>query len=456
MINNGDTVEVYVFHGVSEANQALLELEFVPNMSDSGVALQLVLLKLPVLHLKTNVPPPSPSTVPSSSTVPSPSTVPPPSPSTVPPPSSVPSSDPIIDNDLTDDEVEDESRPEGDTNEDTEVDSDVHQEYIDIRASKRHFKRSQRRSRGTNSDQINVDEKGPDIGYDETNIGIKESLVGKLGGDEPYYISDEAPSFEIDDETAEMKDNIQAMKKVGQECLDDLLWYNLNTWCKKYFQDYNKCDVVDNNMAENFNAWILPAREGGFEIKHHGFTHTMDIVSRSCSYRSWQLGEIPCPNGVAALYYNELEPIHYVASCYSNEMYLSIYAQFIQPMNNMKMWPTSNNPIVKPPKIKKLSGRPTNVVHKDTIKEDVLQETKLVQVNQLNHLLRQDVLVQVSQLNHLLRHRLLKVVEKKANEEQQEVEQRLVVQLNHLEPLHRPPQIMKVVEEEAHEEFQVL
>lgn len=59
---------------------------------------------------------------------------------------------------------------------------------------------------------------------------------------------------------AEMKDNIHAMKKLRQECLDDLLWYNLNTWCKKYFQDYSKCDVVDNNMAESFNAWILPAR----------------------------------------------------------------------------------------------------------------------------------------------------------------------------------------------------
>ncbi|KAH0722696.1 hypothetical protein KY289_005740 [Solanum tuberosum] len=83
---------------------------------------------------------------------------------------------------------------------------------------------------------------------------------------------------------AEMKDNIQAMKKLGQKCLDDLLWYNLNTWCKKYFQDYSKCDVVDNNMAESFNAWILLARG------------------------------IPCPHGVAALHYKELEPIHYVAS----------------------------------------------------------------------------------------------------------------------------------------------
>lgn len=30
-------------------------------------------------------------------------------------------------------------------------------------------------------------------------------------------------------------------------------------------------------------------------------------------------------------------------------------------MNNIKMWPTSNNPIVKPPKIKKMPGRPSKV-----------------------------------------------------------------------------------------------
>lgn len=59
---------------------------------------------------------------------------------------------------------------------------------------------------------------------------------------------------------AEMKDNIETMRKLGQEGLDNLLWYNLNTWCKKYFEEYSKCDVVDNNMAESFNAWIVSAR----------------------------------------------------------------------------------------------------------------------------------------------------------------------------------------------------
>uniref|UniRef100_M1DR65 Membrane protein n=1 Tax=Solanum tuberosum TaxID=4113 RepID=M1DR65_SOLTU len=151
MINDGDTVEVYVFHGVSEANQAPLELEFVPNVSDSGVGEESFNETsnpnnqpptstfpsnpktgpsetsstrfedpptiVPPLSPSSTVPPPSPSTVPP----PSPSsTVPPPSPSTVTPPSCVPSSDPIIDNDPIDDEVEDESGSEGYNNEDTE------------------------------------------------------------------------------------------------------------------------------------------------------------------------------------------------------------------------------------------------------------------------------------------------------------------------------------------------
>ncbi|XP_059289811.1 uncharacterized protein LOC132043328 [Lycium ferocissimum] len=48
----------------------------------------------------------------------------------------------------------------------------------------------------------------------------------------------------------------------------------------------------------------------------------------------------------------------FLASCYNKETYLSTYAHFIQPMNNMKMWPTSNNPRIEPPVIRQLPGRP--------------------------------------------------------------------------------------------------
>lgn len=71
-----------------------------------------------------------------------------------------------------------------------------------MRARKRHFNKSQRRSRGTTDEQVNNCKKRTDIGYDETNIDIRDGLVGKLGGDEPYYLSDEVHNFEIDDEAS--------------------------------------------------------------------------------------------------------------------------------------------------------------------------------------------------------------------------------------------------------------
>ena len=38
------------------------------------------------------------------------------------------------------------------------------------------------------------------------------------------------------------------------------MYYNINYWCKVYFNTNVKVDSVDNNMAECFNAWIMAAR----------------------------------------------------------------------------------------------------------------------------------------------------------------------------------------------------
>ncbi|KAK4345214.1 hypothetical protein RND71_035390 [Anisodus tanguticus] len=57
----------------------------------------------------------------------------------------------------------------------------------------------------------------------------------------------------------ELRDNLDYMKKLGENCLDKLLSYNQNRWSKLYFSFTIKCDRVDNNMAECFNSWILAA-----------------------------------------------------------------------------------------------------------------------------------------------------------------------------------------------------
>ncbi|KAG5586784.1 hypothetical protein H5410_047218 [Solanum commersonii] len=96
----------------------------------------------------------------------------------------------------------DESTEESDDSEDSEqleddqYGSDVHEELIQLRTEKRSFlKRMKRRER------IPVDTKevpcGADLGFDETAININTS-EGRLRGDEPYYVTSDACSFETD------------------------------------------------------------------------------------------------------------------------------------------------------------------------------------------------------------------------------------------------------------------
>lgn len=60
------------------------------------------------------------------------------------------------------------------------IHSDVHEEYRELKASRNHFNRSNRGSRGITIQQVHTGEKVPNIGYDEKNVGSKDNLLGKL------------------------------------------------------------------------------------------------------------------------------------------------------------------------------------------------------------------------------------------------------------------------------------
>ncbi|WCJ29566.1 hypothetical protein M5689_011192 [Euphorbia peplus] len=62
--------------------------------------------------------------------------------------------------------------------------------------------------------------------------------------------------------TFEMKlnDNLKRLEVLDKKSVPDLIYYNIESWCRTYFKNYNQCDVVDNNMFETFNGWIFAAR----------------------------------------------------------------------------------------------------------------------------------------------------------------------------------------------------
>ncbi|KAK4720260.1 hypothetical protein R3W88_018598 [Solanum pinnatisectum] len=196
MFKNGDSMDVYVYHEVNELEIAPLALDYVPHVMDSGVGGEsFTSFNEPSNPLgepsNTSSQPSNPLVEPSNT-------------------SSQPSNSAAKPFNLSVESSDDESysEPDNESDERSEVynseeslDSNVHEEYWDFRALRRHFNRSNWRTRGTTTEHSHTTEKGLDIGYDETNVGSKDSLLGKLGGDELYYPSDEAPNFELEEET---------------------------------------------------------------------------------------------------------------------------------------------------------------------------------------------------------------------------------------------------------------
>ncbi|KAH0641014.1 hypothetical protein KY285_037600 [Solanum tuberosum] len=97
--------------------------------------------------------------------------------------------------------------------------SDVHEEVREFRAENKSFQRTKRKERvPADTEEVPVGEVGPDLSFDETQIG-KISVEGRLGGDEPYYASSDDGSFEIDkdvfsDECVESETNSRISRKI--------------------------------------------------------------------------------------------------------------------------------------------------------------------------------------------------------------------------------------------------
>ena len=58
----------------------------------------------------------------------------------------------------------------------------------------------------------------------------------------------------------QFKDTLQELDKLGDGIIQDLLCYPHQSWCRAYIRTMTKCDIVENNMSEMFNGWILDVR----------------------------------------------------------------------------------------------------------------------------------------------------------------------------------------------------
>nr|XP_016432799.1 PREDICTED: uncharacterized protein LOC107759384 isoform X1 [Nicotiana tabacum]XP_016432800.1 PREDICTED: uncharacterized protein LOC107759384 isoform X1 [Nicotiana tabacum]XP_016432801.1 PREDICTED: uncharacterized protein LOC107759384 isoform X1 [Nicotiana tabacum]XP_016432802.1 PREDICTED: uncharacterized protein LOC107759384 isoform X1 [Nicotiana tabacum]XP_016432803.1 PREDICTED: uncharacterized protein LOC107759384 isoform X1 [Nicotiana tabacum]XP_016432804.1 PREDICTED: uncharacterized pro len=209
---------------------------------------------------------------------------------------------------------------------------------------------------------------------------------------------------------AELKTKVAELNTLGHNIVEDIISYNKERWCKVYFQEFFKCDSVDNNMSESFNAWILGARhktivsmleeirvkvmikipkmrafaenwvdaispmamkifntnveksmkckihwngDSGFEIKEGKTNFIVHLKRGYCSCRSWQLKGITCAHAITTMHNRRIDASESIATWYRKETYLRVYSNFIQHVPNMIIWLVTSNPKIEPPAVQK-------------------------------------------------------------------------------------------------------
>ncbi|XP_058181211.1 uncharacterized protein LOC131299645 [Rhododendron vialii] len=95
-----------------------------------------------------------------------------------------------------------------------------------------------------------------------------------------------------------------------------------------------------------------------FEVDYHDTTYTVDLKDKTCGCRQWDLTGIPCKHACAAIGLNKQKVEDYVHHCYSRDTYLGVYHHMIQPIPGKHDWVKSNQEEIRPPFMRRPSGKP--------------------------------------------------------------------------------------------------
>ncbi|XP_031476140.1 uncharacterized protein LOC116247876 [Nymphaea colorata] len=121
-------------------------------------------------------------------------------------------------------------------------------------------------------------------------------------------------------------------------------------------------------IADSRCYQVLRANEVEFEIVSTERTNIVDIRSRCCSCRRWQLFGLPCAHATAALLSCGQNAHLFAESCFTVANYRETYSQIIQPIPERSLWQeraegskdggASADIVIRPPKTRRPPGRP--------------------------------------------------------------------------------------------------
>jgi hypothetical protein len=146
-----------------------------------------------------------------------------------------------------------------------------------------------------------------------------------------------------------------------------------NKLMRRYVKKRELITAMDGNLGpkilaklekeedEASHCWCTYAGEGIFEVECKGKRYAVDVESKSCGCRKWDVTGIPCAHAISSILYDGRNPVDFLSEYYSKETYLRAYQPIIYPVPSEEQWPRSNQPRIEPPKSRAAPGRPKKV-----------------------------------------------------------------------------------------------
>nr|GMC60104.1 uncharacterized protein LOC109174707 [Ipomoea batatas] len=216
---------------------------------------------------------------------------------------------------------------------------------------------------------------------------------------------------------AEFEARMEELKGCNVKAFDWLKERDPKHYCRAFFSTFPKSDLLLNNLCESWNSCILNFRDKPIQTmceklrlylmtrmqrnrdrmmsypfkvcprilklieegkeKSARFTayksvdeiyqvdddnfkaYKVDLSSRQCSCKRWDLSGIPCTHAIAAIRKKGDLPENHVHACYSVENYLRAYGPAILPIRAQELWHKTGMPSPLPPKYNRTTCKAT-------------------------------------------------------------------------------------------------
>lgn len=122
--------------------------------------------------------------------------------------------------------------------------------------------------------------------------------------------------------------------------------------------------------TEAQNCFLVQSTLDEWEVDHKEQQHVVNLSTRSCTCKKWELTGIPCPHAFACLVKRRQNPEDFVDEYYSKATYIKAYSTHVRPMPGMSQWEKSDMPKPLPPVHRKMRGRPSKKKRKKEAGED--------------------------------------------------------------------------------------